>query len=118
MLSAESRAHLERRIREGNVQDKVELEPEEYKQGVRYHQITGIFDGALEDEFIVGGLHEVNVADWLAESYAESAERLRGELPYTSPGVYYEVHVYEYNLTIDGEGDEFSVGDRTYRVEG
>jgi hypothetical protein len=70
MLSQEVRDHIEARMQQSNVDPKkVGLDVEDLEPGKMYREVVGIYGGALDEEFFLDGIYEVNVADWLAEFY-------------------------------------------------
>lgn len=71
MLSDEVAQYITKRAVQSNVLDRIDLNPDEYVSGYSYAQISGIYDGSLDEEFVVGNLYAINVADWLAEFYRD-----------------------------------------------
>lgn len=113
MLSQSTAQWLYKRAADGNLTiDRLEFEPAEYHDEKSYFQITGIYDGALDEEFVVGGNYEINVADWLAEEYARCRELNGGD---------WTIDVYQFypGALVQGDSDyadEDVIGDRVYRL--
>jgi hypothetical protein len=84
-----TRKLIERRAAESNIElSKLGLEPDlntwfddefQLKVGVELpanlYEISVIFGGALDEEFLVWTDYEVNIADWIAEQCREESEK-------------------------------------------
>lgn len=104
-IKAQAHEHIKLRAAQGNVSDRVIIDPEEYESGKTYYTVTGVFDGALDEDFVTESTYAVNVADWLGELYNQDRE----------PGVSWYVLVVEF---FPGEeDDEVDMdGDLIYKV--
>jgi len=105
MLSDEVREYILERAKQSNIDpDKLDLEPGPIIPGKLYRQVTGIYAGALDEEFFMAFLYEVNVADWLAEFYENVASESGSDEDW-------QVDVYQafYN------GEDLNIGDLIYR---
>lgn len=114
MLSDEVKQYLVKRAEQSNVLDRIEFEPVEFGSDKSYFQITGIFGGALDEEFVVSGMYEINVADWLAEVYMseDSPETWMIDVYQFCPGALVECAGED---ECDGEHDD-EIGDMVYRL--
>jgi len=105
-IKSEAHEHIKKRAKESNILDRVIIDPEEYEDGKFYYSITGIWEGAIDEDFIVEVSYAVNVADWLGELY----QTLRQE------GESWQILVVEFFPDEAGDGVDLD-GNLVYKVD-